>query len=53
MLPKLSAQSTDARVNLITPLLFEKADNPYDMVNLSVAEIKERWFYGFIPNSGV
>ena len=37
----LSAQSTDARVNLITPLLFEKADNPYDMVKLSVEEIKE------------
>ena len=29
----LSAQSTDARVNLITPVLFEKADNPYDMVS--------------------
>ncbi|HAB27016.1 MAG TPA: endonuclease III, partial [Xanthomarina gelatinilytica] len=28
----LSAQSTDVRVNQITPLLFEKADNPYDMV---------------------
>jgi len=37
----LSAQSTDARVNTITPLLFEKADNPYDMIKLSVAEIKE------------
>ena len=37
----LSAQSTDARVNLTTPLLFEKADNPYDMVKLSIAEIKE------------
>lgn len=37
----LSAQSTDARVNTITPLLFAKADNPYDMVKLSVAEIKE------------
>jgi endonuclease-3 len=37
----LSAQSTDARVNTITPLLFEKADNPYDMVKLSVEEIKE------------
>ncbi|MEN8125119.1 MAG: endonuclease III [Bacteroidota bacterium] len=37
----LSAQSTDARVNIITPLLFKKADNPYDMVKLSVDEIKE------------
>ena len=37
----LSAQSTDARVNLITPLLFEKADNPYDMIKLSVEEIRE------------
>ena len=37
----LSAQSTDARVNLITPLLFEVADNPYDMVKLTVEEIKE------------
>ena len=25
----LSAQSTDVRVNQITPLLFEVADNPY------------------------
>jgi endonuclease-3 len=37
----LSAQSTDARVNIITPLLFAKANNPYDMVKLSVEEIKE------------
>ncbi len=37
----LSAQSTDARVNTITPLLFAKADNPYDMVKLSVEEIRE------------
>tara|TARA_Y100000815_G_scaffold275575_1_gene314679 strand:- start:7971 stop:8660 length:690 start_codon:yes stop_codon:yes gene_type:complete len=37
----LSAQSTDARVNQITPLLFEVADNPYDMVKLSVEEIRE------------
>ena len=37
----LSAQSTDARVNLITPVLFAKADNPYDMVKLSVDEIRE------------
>ena len=37
----LSAQSTDIRVNQITPLLFEIADNPYDMVKLSVEEIRE------------
>ena len=37
----LSAQSTDARVNEITPLLFARADNPYDMVKLSVEEIRE------------
>lgn len=37
----LSAQSTDVRVNQITPILFEKADNPYDMVKLSVDEIRE------------
>ncbi|MCF6182239.1 endonuclease III [Lutibacter sp.] len=37
----LSAQSTDARVNTITPLLFAKADNPYDMIKLSVEEIRE------------
>ncbi|WP_452603301.1 endonuclease III domain-containing protein [Pontimicrobium sp. MEBiC06410] len=37
----LSAQCTDVRVNQITPLLFAKADNPYDMVKLSVEEIKE------------
>ena len=37
----LSAQSTDARVNIITPILFAKADNPYDMVKLSIEEIRE------------
>lgn len=37
----LSAQSTDARVNQITPILFTKADNPKDMIKLSVEEIKE------------
>ena len=36
----LSAQCTDARVNTITPLLFAKADTPFDMVKLSVEEIK-------------
>jgi endonuclease-3 len=37
----LSAQCTDVRVNQITPLLFSKADNPYDMIKMSVEEIKE------------
>ena len=37
----LSAQCTDKRVNLVTPALFKLADNPYDMIKLSVAEIKE------------
>lgn len=37
----LSAQSTDVRVNKITPLLFEIADNPYKMITLSVEEIRE------------
>lgn len=37
----MSAQSTDVKVNQITPLLFEKADNPYDMIQLSVEEIRE------------
>ena len=37
----LSAQSTDVGVNKITPILFEIADNPYDMVKLTVEEIRE------------
>lgn len=37
----LSAQSTDARVNTITPILFEKADNPYDMIRLTPKEIED------------
>ncbi len=37
----MSAQSTDVRVNQITPILFARADNPYDMVKLSVEEIRE------------
>ncbi len=36
----LSAQCTDARVNKITPILFTEANNPFDMVKLSVDEIK-------------
>lgn len=37
----LSAQCTDVRVNQITPLLFASADNPYDMVKMTVEEIRE------------
>ncbi|WP_264509387.1 endonuclease III [Flavobacterium sp. N1719] len=37
----LSAQCTDVRVNLTTPHLFAKADNPFAMVQLSVEEIRE------------
>jgi endonuclease-3 len=37
----LSAQCTDERVNQITPLLFEKADQPEAMVKLSVDQIRE------------
>jgi endonuclease III len=37
----LSAQCTDERVNKVTPLLFAKADNPRDMVKLSIDEIRE------------
>lgn len=36
----LSAQCTDARVNVITPRLFEKASDPMAMVKLSVNEIE-------------
>lgn len=37
----LSAQSTDVKVNQITPLLFQRADNPYDMIKMSAEEIRE------------
>ncbi|MFQ3336187.1 MAG: endonuclease-3 [Urechidicola sp.] len=37
----LSAQCTDKRVNLVTPFLFEKANNPYDMVKLQIDEIRQ------------
>lgn len=36
----LSAQATDKKVNEITPLLFEKASTPFEMVALSVDEIR-------------
>ena len=37
----LSAQSTDVGVNKITPILFGMANNPYDMVKLSVDQIRD------------
>ena len=37
----MSAQSTDVRVNQITPKLFARAKTPYEMVKLSVEEIRE------------
>ena len=36
----LSAQCTDERVNKITPILFHEADNPYEMIKLSIEKIK-------------
>lgn len=37
----LSAQTTDKKVNEITPMLFEKAGTPLAMARLEVLEIKE------------
>jgi endonuclease-3 len=37
----LSAQCTDERVNKITPHLFRRAKTPFDMVHLTVEEIRE------------
>ncbi|MCS7019353.1 MAG: endonuclease III [Cytophagales bacterium] len=37
----LSAQCTDERVNQVTPHLFQRANNPFDMAKLPVEEIKE------------
>jgi endonuclease-3 len=37
----LSAQCTDARVNQVTPALFDLADNPFDMAERPVQQIKE------------
>jgi endonuclease-3 len=37
----LSAQSTDARVNIVTPILFDKANTPETMIELSVKEIED------------
>ncbi len=37
----LSARTTDAMVNRVTPTLFSLADNPFDMIKLSVDQIRE------------
>jgi endonuclease-3 len=37
----LSAQCTDKRVNLVTPYLFERASNTYDMATVPVEEIRD------------
>ena len=36
----LSAQCTDARVNTVTPKLFALANTPYEMIKLSIDEIR-------------
>lgn len=36
----LSAQCTDERVNKVTPFLFEQANNPQEMVEMEVDDIK-------------
>jgi endonuclease III len=36
----LSAQCTDERVNKVTPHLFARANNPFDMIKLTVEEIR-------------
>ena len=36
----MSAQATDKKVNEITPILFSRADNPFDMVKMTIDEIR-------------
>ena len=36
----MSAQATDKKVNEITPILFSRADNPYDMAKMTIDEIR-------------
>ena len=36
----MSAQATDKKVNEITPILFRRADNPYDKVKMTIDEIR-------------
>ena len=47
----LSAQSTDKKVNEITPNLFSRADNPYDMIKLSIDEMQGGTFT--VSNGGI
>lgn len=44
----MSAQTTDARVNIVTPALFKRGPNPKEMAKLSVEEI-----LGFIRTCGL
>ena len=44
----LSAQCTDERVNKVTPLLFKKANNPFDM-----SKLKEETIYNIIRPCGL
>jgi endonuclease-3 len=47
----LSAQCTDARVNMVTPFLFAKYPNPIDYVNANLNEIEKDIFStGFYKN---
>lgn len=38
---RLSAQCTDARVNMVTPALFEKYPTPEAMANADVGDVEE------------
>lgn len=37
----LSAQCTDERVNMVTPILFEKYNTPERIMNMDLAELEE------------
>ena len=47
----LSAQTTDKKVNEVTPNLFKLANNPKDMAEQSIEDIKERIKYIGLSNS--
>ena len=38
---RLSAQCTDARVNMVTPALFKRFPTPFDLANGEIAEVEE------------
>ena len=44
----LSAQCTDERVNIVTPKLFSKANNPYKMLHVS-----EKQIYNIVRSCGL